>query len=223
MGVVERKKMKTIRWLAISILLFNLTACDAVAYLISTPPPTATTAPLPSPTVKPSDTPIPSPTFTLAPTDTLPPPPTEAPPTPALPTATLTKDQAVLVYYINKDEKGPFGCGEALWYVKTSFPKTGNIPVDVSNALRTILSYHSETIGIMRNPGYASNLAVSEVKLNGGAVQVYLTGEYIKTKDACDPSRFKDQLRFTIKQFPGITGIQIYINGFPIADVLSRK
>ena len=127
------------------------------------------------------------------------------------------------MYYINKNEKGPYGCGEALWYIKTQFPKTGNIPLDVSNALRTILSYHSETIGTLHNPGYASNLAVSEVQLDGGDVQVFLTGEYVKTKDSCDASRLKDQLRFTIKQFQGVGNITIYINGTPIADVLSRK
>ena len=204
-------------------LLFSLSGCDAVAQFISTPTPTATNTPVPSATPLPTDTPEPSPTFTLPPTDTPPPPPTEAPPTPAQPTATLTKDQAVLVYYINKNEKGPYGCGEALWYIKTQFPKTGNIPLDVSNALRTILSYHSETIGTLHNPGYASNLAVSEVQLDGGDVQVFLTGEYVKTKDSCDASRLKDQLRFTIKQFQGVGNITIYINGTPIADVLSRK
>ena len=89
--------------------------------------------------------------------------------------------------------------------------------------MRTILSYHSETIGVLYNPGYASNLAVKDVLLDGGNIQVFLTGEYVRTKDYCDASRLKDQLRFTIKQFPGIQNIQIYINGTPIADVVSRK
>ena len=129
----------------------------------------------------------------------------------------------MLVYYINKNEKGTYGCGEALWYLKTNFPKTGNVPIDVTNALRTILTYHSETIGTLHHPGWASNLAVNNVELEGGNIKVFLTGEYVKTKDPCDASRFKDQLRFTIKQFPGITNIQIYVNGTPIADVMSRK
>jgi len=140
-----------------------------------------------------------------------------------LPTATLSVDQSVLVYYINKNEKGPYGCGEALWYIKTQFPKTGNIPVDVTNALRTILSYHSETIGILYHPGWASNLAVNNVEMEGGNIKVFLTGEYVRTKDSCDAARFKDQLRFTIKQFPGISNIVILVNGTPIADVMSRK
>jgi hypothetical protein len=206
------------------ILSLSLGSCDVLSVLLPTATPTATNTPLPSPTPLPTDTPEPTATFTPEPTDTPSLPPTEPPPpTPDIPTATLTKDQAVLVYYINKNEKGPYGCGEALWYVKTTFPKTGNIPMDVGNAFRTILSFHSDTIGILYNPGYASNLAVSEVQLDGGNIKVYLTGTYVKTKDSCDASRFKDQLRFTIKQFPGIQNIAIYINGTPIADAISRK
>ncbi len=198
--------------------------CSAIPFLGPTQTPTPTHTPLPTPTSPPTNTPEPTLTFTPPPpTDTPPPPPTEAPTVPPQPSATLSADQAVLVYYINKNEKGPYGCGEALWYVKTHYPKTGNIPVDVTNALRTILSYHSDTIGILHNPGYASNLAVKNVEFSSGQIKVYLSGEYVKTKDPCDASRLKDQLRFTIKQFPGITSIVIYINGTPIADVLSRK
>lgn len=219
------KYFKKISYLPVIVgMILSVNACDAIPFLAPTPTVTATNTPEPSPTPLPTDTPEPTPTFTLPPpTDTPLPPTPEAPPTLAQPTATLSKDQAVLVYYINKNEKGPYGCGEALWYIKTTFPKTGNIPVDVTNALKTILSYHSETIGILYHPGYASNLAVNNVELNGGEIRVYLTGEYIKTKDPCDASRFKDQLRFTIKQFPGISSIVIYINGTPIADVMSRK
>lgn len=205
-------------------IIISASGCREIPFLGPTQTPTSTHTPLPSPTSPPTDTPEPTLTFTQPPpTDTPLPPPTEAPTIPPQPTATLSKDQAVLVYYINKNEKGQFGCGEALWYVKTHFPKTGNIMVDVTNALKIILTYHSDTIGTLYNPGYASNLTVKNVDFNSGQIKVFLTGEYVKTKDPCDAARFKDQLRFTIKQFPGVTSIVIYINGTPIADVLSRK
>ncbi len=127
------------------------------------------------------------------------------------------------MYYINKDEKGPFGCGEALWYIKTRQPKTSSIQNDIRYALTTILSYHSEMIGTLYNPGYASNLAVSDVMVSGESVVVSLTGTYERTKDHCDGRRLIDQLRQTIKQFKSISNIQITINGTPIADVVSRK
>lgn len=215
-----KKNITSLIWIIAAI---SLTSCKSLPFLSPTSTPTATNTPVPTATTPPTETPLPSPTFTLPPTDTPPPSPTLLPPTPSLPTATLSVDQSVLVYYINKNEKGPYGCGEALWYIKTQFPKTGNVPVDVTNALRTILSYHNDTIGILYHPGWASNLAVNNVEINGGEIKVYLTGEYVRTKDSCDASRFKDQLRFTIKQFPGISGIIIYINGTPIADVMSRK
>jgi hypothetical protein len=164
---------------------------------------------------------LPTPTFTVAPTATASLIPIAAQPT-VPPTAADPADP-ILVYYINKNEQGPFGCGEALWYIKTKMPKTGNIPMDVRSALSTILSFHSETIGVLYHAGYASNLAVSNVDLQGSSITVALTGTYEKTKDRCDGRRFIDQLRQTIKQFPGISGIQITINGTPIADVVSRK
>jgi Sporulation and spore germination len=127
------------------------------------------------------------------------------------------------VYYINKEEPGRFGCGEALWYIKTKQPKTSAVSSDIQYALNTILSYHSETIGTLYNPGYASNLAVSNVEVSGNGVVVSLTGTYNRTKDPCDGRRLIDQLRQTIKQFEGISNIQITINGTPIADAVSRK
>jgi hypothetical protein len=61
------------------------------------------------------------------------------------------------------------------------------------------------------------------VQFNNGKVTAYLTGDYNKTKDRCDGPRLRDQLRQTIKQFEGVTDIQILINGTPIADVIARK
>ena len=214
---------KSLLFVLLAVLAFSLGGCDAIPFLAPTPTPTATATPAPTATPIPTETPIPTPTFTPPPTNTVPPPPPTAPPLPTQPAATLTVEQSVLVYYINKDEKGRFGCGEALWYIKTLFPKTGNVPIDVTNALKTILSYHGETIGILYHPGAASNLAVNNVEYDTGTVKVYLTGEYVRTKDSCDASRFKDQLRFTIKQFEGVKDIIIYINGTPIADVMARK
>jgi hypothetical protein len=208
----------------IVLLITSLSGCNFPGQERPTPTPAPTNTPLPTQTPRPTDTPLPSPTFTPEATATQPPPaaPTE-PPAPPTSEATLTTEQAILVYYINKDEKGPFGCGEALWYIKTRQPKSSSVVNDIRYALTTILSYHSEMIGTLYNPGYASNLAVSDVTVNGDSVLVSLTGNYERTKDHCDGSRLIDQLRQTIKQFKSINNIQITINGTPIADVISRK
>jgi|GEM_PF-1253693 len=212
-----------IYWLAIGLIAIGVTACDLLTFMKPAPTATATKTLTLKITALPSETPVPLPTSTPAPTE----PPTQVPtaptPRPAGPTATLSKEQAILVYYINKQEKGNFGCGEALWYVKTRNPKTGDIPTDVRAALSTILSFHSETIGVLYNPGYASNIAVGSVEFSDGKVTVYLTGSYVRTKDKCDPSRFNDQLRFTVKQFPGVKEIVIKLNGAPLADALKKQ
>lgn len=221
------KKNPFINLFCIAVVLFSstLVGCDAIPlpFLQPSPTPTATNTPLPSPTPLPTDTPVPPPTDIPLPSDTPLPPPTQPPPTLAQPTATLTKDEAVLVFYINKDEKGPYGCNEDLWYIKTGIRKTGDVAVDVRSALNLILGYHSDTIGILYNPGYAARISINEVQYNNGEATVYLSGEWVKTKDRCDASRFKDQLRRTIKQFEGVNKIVIYLNGTPLADVLSRK
>jgi hypothetical protein len=211
-------------YLLIISLIISLSGCNFSGQALPTATPVPTHTPLPTLTPLPTDTPAPSPTFTPEPTATQPPTamPTVLPQPPTV-EATLTTEQAILVYYINQDENGPFGCGEALWYIKTKQPKTSSIANDIRYALNTILSYHSETIGSLYNPGYASTLAVSNVELTGNGVVVSLTGTYNRTKDPCDGRRLIDQLRQTIKQFEGVSNIQITINGTPIADVISRK
>jgi len=102
-------------------------------------------------------------------------------------------------------------------------PKTGDIPMDVKAALTTILNYHNQTIGILYNPGYASSISVSSVAFDSGKVTVDLTGTYVHTKDKCDPTRFNDQLRYTIKQFSGVKEIFIRLNNAPLTDAMKRK
>jgi len=209
----------------ILMILISLGSCNAISVLgpTQTPTPTSTTIP-PTPTSIPTDTPQPTATNTEVPTEiptvTLPPLPT-FPPTA---TATLSTREAILVYYINKEQAGQYGCGESLWYLKTAREKSTNLIDDITYALNTILAYHSETIGDLYNPGYASSLAVSNVLIDqSGKVVVNLSGTYVPTKERCDGSRFKDQLIKTVKQFPGITSVNIFINGFSIGDVISRK
>jgi hypothetical protein len=215
--------------LLVGALALLLAGCGSLPFLSQpTPTPSPTFTPLPT------DTPLPSPTFTLEPTATFTPPPSPTlPPTveqPTLPPAeptiapTVDPDQAIRVFYINKEEAGPWGCGEALWYINTKQAKSSVVENDIRFALNTILTYHGETIGQLYNPGYASTIGVNSVSFDGGGtVVVNLTGTWTATKDRCDGRRFIDQLRMTIKQFDGISGIVIYLNGTPISDALSRK
>jgi hypothetical protein len=185
--------------------------------------PTNTPIP-PTATPIPTETPLPTATFTPLPTET----PTQAPPTipPTLapPTETPTKDEAILVYYINKEDRGPYGCNEALWWLNTGMRKSGNLVSDITYALNTILGFHNDTIGILHNPGWASNLSVGDVIVRpDGTVVVNLSGTYNRTGDNCDGPRFRDQLKTTVRQFEGVGNVLIYVNGFTIGDTIGRK
>ena len=217
------------RFFIIFVLLIvigaSVSACEAVALLQPTATLEPTNTPIPpSNTPLPTNTAVPTATFTQVPTES----PTEAPPTmvptPLKPTATPNKDEAILVFYINKDEKGPYGCNEALWWLNTGMPKSGNLVNDITYALNTILGYHNPTIGILHNPGFASNLSVGGVMLQSdGTVIINLSGVYNSTDDSCDGPRFRDQLKQTVRQFTGVTNVLIYVNGFTIGDTILRK
>lgn len=194
----------------------------------------------PTPTPAPTDTPVP-PTATLLPTDTLPPPPptatftVEAPPSPfpTLPpppteagpaTPTPKYPDAIVLYYFKLDEKGRFGCGESLWYVNTGRARSADITVDIKFALQRLFSYHGQNWGILYNPYAPSTFAVNDVVIRGGGiVDVFLTGTYVPSKDTCDRARLRDQIRQTCLQFKGIGNLNVYLNGTPLSDALSRK
>ena len=212
-----------------ALILFSLSACSALLPAEPTATPTAlpTNTPLP-PTetpVPPTNTPLPpTPTFTEAPTATPAESPTPLPsPTPGLPTATPTEKDAILVYYISKDNAGRFGCNEQLFWLNTGIARSGDIALDIKTALQRLFSYRSETIGSLYNAGYSANFSVSGVEVNGGTANIALSGDYTRTKDKCDPRRLIDQIKQTAKQFPTVGQVVVTLNGHPIADALSRK
>jgi hypothetical protein len=221
---VLTNKFRIFYSLIIILCLLSMAGCEN---LLATPTPTLAPSKTPAPTKTPvpSDTPLPSLTFTatIIPTETftiMPPLPTEPP----KPTATPDTKDAILLYFINKDQQGPWGCNEALWYVNTGISRTKNVEGDIRTALYRLLTYHTPTIGILYNAGYASTLAVNQIKVEDeGTTYAWLTGSYVKTKDPCDGPRFRDMIKQTIKQFKLVKAVIVYINGTPIGDVMSRK
>ena len=211
----------------IVLLALGLSACSVT---FVTPEPTASATAIPTETpLPPTDTP--APTATPLPTDTPLPPtltftpgPTDTPlPTPT-PEATPDEKHAILVYYISKDTPGRFGCGEALFWLNTGVPLSGNFELDVKTALMRMFSYRGETLGSLYNGLYPATFAVKEASLDAdGTAYIWITGDYTKTNDSCDPRRAIDQIKQTVKQFEGVKGVVVYLNGTPISDALSRK
>lgn len=230
----------------VGLLALSLAACNypgmqgtpKVRYITWTPKPTDTTLPTDTPAPTLTWTPEPSATFTQSPEQAT----AEAdaaaaaaatqaaqaaaaaPTQPPAAQATIPPDQAIRVYYINKDKTGTAGCNEALYYVLTKQAKSQNKAADIRFALNLILAYHQPQFGTLYNGAYASNLTVSNVEVSDdGRAIVSLSGEYVATDDRCDGPRMRDQLRQTIKDLGPFSYIQILINGTPIADAISRK
>jgi len=177
-----------------------------------------------------SITPEPTATFTLVPTVTseptrTPPPTRTVPPTNTLaPTVPPKPENPIIVYYFNLKEAGRWGCGEAMYWVNTTKERGDSLENDIIYALQRLFSYHGEYFGTLYNPYGPSTFAIGGVDTTDDrAVIVNLTGTYVPTKDPCDGTRTRDQIKQTILQFPQINKVYIFINGSPIGDALSRK
>ncbi len=192
-----------------------------------TPPPppvptaTATLGPqataLPAATVAPLSTVAPSPT-PMAQSSPTPRPP--AAPTP-LPAA-VDKVKVFLVALEDNGASGKkIGCNDSVVAVERTIAPT---QAPLTAALQELLSIKDQHYGQsgLYNALYQSNLQVESVVIAGGQATVRLTGTH-QLGGECDTPRFEAQLQETVLQFPGISDVAIYLNGFPMEQVLSLK
>ena len=206
------------------IAVLFLAACNAtfdVGIEHSTVPET-TAIVLPSPTVvvvPPSPT-LPPPTATLVlPTAT------GAPTATVVPPGTPTGPQYVQIYLIaigDNGQSGPaVGCGDSAVAVQVEITPTLGV---LRAAMESLLSIKDQNYGQsgLYNALYQSDLKVDSVKIENGKATVNLTGT-LQLGGECDNPRVQAQLEQTVRQFPTITDVAIFINGQPLADVLSLK
>ena len=177
-------------------------------------PPTETSTRLP-PTTTLTATATPSPTDTVTPEPTA----TETPPPP-----TPSGDQAVYIYLVQTGTGGPVACGDSLIKVNTGLPRSGDNATDISAALRRLLVKRQWMVGLY-NPAYLSNMNVASVDFNPGSglATVDLLGSYVRSGDHCDDGRVHDQIWTTIRQFPGVRGVLVRLNGNLLGDILSTS
>jgi len=213
--------MKTRILLALSILLF-ITACNSTFEVGIEHAPAETQALSDNPTEvgEPPATPIPT-----VPIDTL--------PATALPVSTdtqvipaATTKQMVKIFMIAVDDNGqagtPVGCGDSVVPVMVEIPSTQAV---LKAALQALLSTKDQFYGQsgLYNALYQSDLQLESASIDAsGKASVNLTGS-LKMGGECDTPRVQAQLEHTVRQFPNVTEVNIFINGKPIADVLSLK
>ena len=167
------------------------------------------------------NTPAATSTTVLAPTESL--LPTLPVPT-SLPTD-VPVSHTVQVFLIAVGDNGQsgslVGCGDSAVPVQVQTPPTSQV---LQAALVALLSIKDQFYGQsgLYNALYQSDLKVDSVTISAGIASVYLTGTLLMGGE-CDTPRVKAQLEQTILQFPSVTSADIFINGKPLADVLSLK
>lgn len=126
------------------------------------------------------------------------------------------------IYLVQTNTGGPVACGSSLIKVNTGLPRTGDNATDIASALRRLLVKLKFMVGLY-NPVYLSNMSVASVNFNpsSGLATVDLIGSYVRSGDSCDDGRVHDQIWTTIRQFPGVKGVLVRLNGNLLGDILS--
>ena len=173
----------------------------------------------------PTETPLPTLTSTLTPvpTETQTPTPSETP-TATLPPPTPSGEDAIYIYYLQRDNDGPVGCGDTLVKINTGQWRTGDIAQDTTTALRRLFASRYQEYGSLYNAIYASNISVDSVSFKAfdGIISIRLSGSYGRTEDRCDNSRSRAQIWTTIRQFSDVKTIDILLNGNLLGDILAN-
>jgi hypothetical protein len=174
-------------------------------------PPTPTRAPTeaPTPTASVVPTPLPVPTPTLIPT--------------ASPSAGgFTR---VKIFFIALEDSGKsgkkIGCNDSIVAVERQIAPTTGV---LRAALNELLSVHDQYYGEsgLYNALYQSDLKVQSVSIVNGMATIRLTGTYA-LGGVCDNPRFQAQIEETARQFPTVRQVSVFINGVPLAEILSGR
>jgi LysM repeat protein len=213
----------------------------------ATPSPTPTSSPTPTTTPSPTPTPTPTPTtYVVQPGDTLTSiaqrfgttvdailaanPTIENPnliyvgQVIQIPTGTGLVSQ-VKIYLVAIGDEGKsgqeIGCGDSLVPVEVPIAPTR---APLTAALRALLAIKTETYGEsgLYDSLFRSNLTVQSVAIVDRTAIVRLTGE-MQLGGECDNPRFAGQIEATALQFSTVDAVHVFINGQPMADVLSLK
>jgi hypothetical protein len=128
----------------------------------------------------------------------------------------------VYFYLVQTNTGGPIACGASLIKVNTGLARTGDNATDIAAALRRLLVKAKYMVGLY-NPVYLSNMSVTGVNFNPdtGLATVDLAGSYVRSGDSCDDGQVHDQIWTTIRQFPGVKGVLVRLNGNLLGDILS--
>ncbi len=147
------------------------------------------------------------------------------PPTATAEIVTIPQSESIYYFLTATDSGGPFGCetGDSLLMIYPGVRRTGELEVDITNALNALFSNHHQYYNGLYNPMYASSLRVTDVDApkGQGEIEVWLVGDFARPKDRCDAQRMRDQVWETIEiQFPEVGHAVIRVHKALLGDLL---
>jgi hypothetical protein len=142
----------------------------------------------------------------------------------ATPIAAETVDE-VQVFLIALEDNGAsgdkIGCDDSVVGVTRQITPSAS-PLEA--ALNELLSIKDEFYGGsgLYNALARSDLEVESAVVENGQAIVRLHGQML-LGGVCDDPRVQAQLEYTARHAPGVQGVEIFINGKPIQEVLSER
>lgn len=181
----------------------------------------------PSPSASASTTASASP----APSSSAPAPATTAPPAPPPSSAPAAEGQLpeqtapLTIYYIAIGDGGvsgpSLGCGDS---AVATYTEPVTFRDQVGPSLTRLFSNHARDVGQsgLVNVLYQSNLRYLGGSFDGTTITVYLSGSFM-LGGVCDIPRAEAQINLTAAAAAGARRAAVFVNGRPLADVLSLK
>ena len=144
-------------------------------------------------------------------------------PTPTSPPTPTPKLNGVRYFLIDPDTGGPFGCGDGLVYFTSESRPSGDVAKDIKNALHALFKLKVKFVGQYYNPVYNAHLIVKEVNFEPatGNVVIHLSGSIPKPPDVCEAERIHDVVWETVRKFPGVNSVGIWVGSFLLGDLIA--
>lgn len=136
---------------------------------------------------------------------------------------TAQAQESAKIYLVALEDNGVsgklIGCGDSLVPVTVTIPSAATAAGKVKVALETLFAHHDPYWGQsgLYNALYQNTLTVQEVRIEGGAIGVILTGS-TGSRGVCDDPRIEEQITETARQFMPGARVVIIDDGGPLAD-----
>lgn len=131
------------------------------------------------------------------------------------------RTREVKVYLVAVGDAGKagrkIGCDDSLVAVTRSVKNDG---APLRAAVRELLSMPRENEGGLGNYWHGERLRVSGATISRGTATIRITGK-VFVAGVCDQPRIEEQIKETARQFPGVRRVNVFVNGRPLARVIS--